>query len=402
MDQEEEAEGTKPQPSNIIKVGSRNSQLALIQTNLIIDQLKRFYDNNPDQLVWALDETSQNEIEFNVISMTTTGDQILDKALPDIGSKSLFTKELEVALCEGRVDFVVHSLKDLPTKLPDGCAIGAIWKRDDPDDSIVLKKSLRSLIQPLDIIFDHGKLPTGDGQRYRIGTSSQRRIAMLRRCNQKLECVNIRGNLNTRLAKLDRDDGEYAAIILAKAGLDRMDWSERASVTLTPKNEPRLGHWCYAVGQGALAIECRADDDLTLNLLSPIVDLRTTYEAIAERSLMRKLEGGCSVPLGVRTTWSGDPKSTNAEMTLVGIVLSLDGTQVVEAQGQTLLNGQDESYQIKSRPEIMSHTTGIILPNKLNNELVAANLDKCAKLGTSVANKMIDLGCLELMRRNAK
>jgi hydroxymethylbilane synthase len=381
----------------IINVGSRNSQLALIQTKIIIDQLKQFYDNNPDYLS-MLDENYKDVFEFNVISMTTTGDQILDKALPDIGSKSLFTKELEVALLEKRVDFIVHSLKDLPTTLPNGCAIGAINARNDPDDSIVLKKSLRSQIEPLDIIFDQSKLRDNDAKRYKIGTSSQRRIAMLRRCNPQLECVNIRGNLNTRLAKLDKDDGEYAAIILAKAGLDRMEWSGRASETLTPKNDPRLGHWCYAVGQGALAIECRADDDYILDLLSPLVDLKTTYEATAERNLMRKLEGGCSVPLGVRTTWSDD----ETKMTLDGIVLSLDGTQMKGAQDETnLLVEQNNSYRMPSKSDFMTTSAGITLSTKLINRSVAAiKIERCAQLGIDVANKMIALGCLELMRRS--
>jgi hydroxymethylbilane synthase len=376
-----------------INVGSRNSQLALIQTNIVIQQLKQFYDNN------QCDSTSSNrsdEYVFNIVSMTTTGDQILDKALPDIGSKSLFTKELEIALLERRVDFIVHSLKDLPTKLPEGCAIGAIGKRDDPDDCIVVKNSLRSFIKPLDIIFDHSRLPTQEGKRYRIGTSSQRRIAMLRCCNKQLECVNIRGNLNTRLSKLDKDDDEYAAIILAKAGLKRMEWSERMSETLTPESDPRLSHWCYAVGQGALAIECRADDNFILDLISPIVDLKTTYEAIAERSLMRRLEGGCSVPLGVRSTWLGAQKTT---LMLDGIILSIDGEHIVQAQSQTQLDEPNDNYQIIRESDVIE-TTGIVLPDRLSNRMTASNFEKCAKLGVKVANKMIDLGCLELMRRN--
>lgn len=374
----------------IINVGSRNSQLALVQTNLVIEQLNKYYTSNPFNLK-ELGAAYQDGVQFKVVSMTTTGDQILDKALPDIGSKSLFTKELEIALLNGDVDFVVHSLKDLPTSLPEGCAIGAVTKRDDPNDAIVLKKSLRASVKPMELIFDSGKNVGGASvKKSKIGTSSQRRIAMLRRCNEELECINIRGNLNTRLAKLDDDNSEYDAIVLAKAGLERMRWSNRISSSLSPHIDERLIDWCYAVGQGAMAVECRQNDDTILDLIAPIVDLETTLEVVAERSLMRKLEGGCSVPLGVQTVWSGEnPRRLN----LKSIVLSRDGTEIVKESGEVAL-ANDQEYSLKPRSELVTMTTGIVLSTKQ----AQMNLIECSELGVKVANKMIASGCLRLMR----
>lgn len=306
----------------VINVGSRKSQLALIQTNSVITKLKEFYLNNPDKLRHKPGCTQMKDLDFKVLSMTTTGDQVLDKPLPQIGTKSLFTRELEIELLENRVHFVVHSLKDLPTSLPEGCIIGAILKRDSPDDTIVLKRSLRSQMNPLDLLLGQNLQP--DEKALIVGTSSQRRIAMIKRGNSRIECKDIRGNLNTRLSNLDNDDSQYSAIVLAKAGLDRMGWSDRASMD--------LNDWCYAVGQGAIAVECRLNDDYVLDLLSPVIDIKTAYEVIAERSLMKRLEGGCSVPLGVRSVWV-----QKDVLELNGIVLSLDGVKAVKAEGRLTL-----------------------------------------------------------------
>lgn len=379
---------------NDIRVGSRKSQLALIQTQHVIDKLKDFYSNNPDRLEAIQQEHySKWNNEFEIISMRTTGDVILNKPLPQIGTKSLFTRELEVALLENEVSFVVHSLKDLPTTLPDGCCIGAILKRDDPNDVIVLKKSLRESIKPFDLLFDR----TG-GVDYKIGTSSQRRIAMVKRCNQQIECIDIRGNLNTRISKLDNDQGEYAAIILAKAGLDRMGWSDRASGLLTPAGDPRLTSWYYAVGQGAIAVECRLNDEFIMDVLGPIVDWNTTYEVIAERSFMKKLEGGCSVPLGVRSTLSRQGQSIS--LRLESIVLSLDGKEAISETATSNMELKVDN-DLRFQDKFEDSTTGISLgrhcPSSAEN---AYPMIECSKLGVSLANKMIERGCLELMDRD--
>ncbi|XP_046400080.1 porphobilinogen deaminase [Ischnura elegans] len=249
-----------------IKVGSRKSQLALIQTNYVIDCLKEIY---PDKT-------------FKIVTMSTIGDQILDKPLPKIGEKSLFTKELEVALDNNEVDFVVHSLKDLPTTLPKGMTIGAVCKRDDPRDVVVLNQKYK------------GKTLATLPNNSVIGTSSLRRAAQIHQKFPALVVKDVRGNLNTRLKKLDEGDN-YAALVLASAGLTRMGWEDRASQVL---NSDEM---MYAVGQGALAVECREGDHATLALLEPLHDRNTALCVLAERSFMRSLGGGCTAAMAVHT-----------------------------------------------------------------------------------------------------
>ncbi|KAL5019761.1 hypothetical protein ScPMuIL_002653 [Solemya velum] len=272
----------------LVRVGSRKSQLAMIQTNSIIDALKSLC---PDK-------------NFEVVSMTTTGDKILDSALSKIGEKSLFTRELEVALLNKEVDFVVHSLKDLPTLLPDGLIIGCVYKRDSPFDAVVMHPKHAG--KTLD------DLPDGSV----IGTSSLRRAAQLARKYPTFKFENIRGNLNTRLKKLD-DADIYDAIILAVAGLDRMGWQNRISQVLGKDV------CMYAVSQGAMAVECRADDKKTLELISKIHHQETALACIAERGFLRCLEGGCSVPVSVYTQLEGD------QLTIDGGIFSLDGSQAM-------------------------------------------------------------------------
>lgn len=286
--EEVEPHHKKSRPTRRVRVGSRRSQLALFQTNFVVDLLRK---KNPS-------------IQYEIVPMTTTGDQILNKPLSKIGEKSLFTKELEVALQNGDVDMIVHSLKDLPTSLPSGMVIGAICKRENPYDAVVFRP-------------DHSKstlrsLPNGSV----VGTSSLRRVAQLRRAYPHLQFQSVRGNLNTRLRKLD-EDGTYVALILAAAGLIRMDLVDRISAELSPEE------CLYAVGQGALAIECKADDQDTLRLLSSIADQETTVRCIAERSFMKTLEGGCSAPVAVCSSMDND------KLTLKGGVFSLDGSESI-------------------------------------------------------------------------
>ncbi|WAR04355.1 HEM3-like protein [Mya arenaria] len=277
-------EGTK----TVVKVGSRKSQLALIQTNTIIAKLKEIHSN----------------YEFEVVSMTTTGDKILDSALSKIGAKDLFTRELELALEKGDVDFVVHSLKDLPTRIVDSLVIGCVYKRDSEYDAVVMHPKHKG--KKLDDLDENSV----------IGTSSLRRAAQLARRFPTFKFENIRGNLNTRLKKLD-EDNKYDAIILAEAGLVRMGWNDRIAQVLTPSE------CMYAVSQGAMAVECRAGDEKTLALLSPIHDQDTALQCIAERAFLKQLEGGCSVPVCVCSTL------TDSQISLKGGVYSIDGKQSV-------------------------------------------------------------------------
>ncbi|MBD2255740.1 hydroxymethylbilane synthase [Nostoc parmelioides] len=271
-----------------IRIGSRKSQLALVQTYWVREQLQNSF---PD-------------INFEVHTMSTQGDKILDVALAKIGDKGLFTKELEVGMLNEEIDFAVHSLKDLPTNLPEGLALAAITERENPADALVVHENFKD--KQIDT------LPAGAV----IGTSSLRRLAQLRNQFPHLTFKDVRGNLNTRLAKLDA--GEYDGLILAAAGLQRLGMGDRVHQIL-PK-EISL----HAVGQGALGIECRADDAELITVLKAIEHPETRDRCLAERSFLRSLEGGCQVPIGVNTEINGD------ELILTGVVASVDGQNLVK------------------------------------------------------------------------
>lgn len=294
-----------------LTIGTRKSQLALVQTNEVQKALQRAYPN----------------IEFSILGITTTGDQILNKPLYQIGEKSLFTKELEVALENKTVDLVVHSLKDLPTTLPKGMTVGAMLKREDPNDALIIKGDLTA--KSLE------ELPKGSI----IGTSSVRRSSQLKHAFPDLIFQNIRGNLDTRLAKLDNPDGQYSAIILAVAGLVRLGLNHRISQIL-PSNI-----MLHAVGQGALAIECRDDDEDIIELLSVLEDKDTRLRCTAERSLLRDLEGGCSVPIGVNTNFI-EEKEGKRMLRLESLVAQLDGSKIIRAEVTKYVDGIDEANEL--------------------------------------------------------
>jgi hydroxymethylbilane synthase len=243
-------------------------------------------------------------MSFEVHTMSTQGDKILDVALAKIGDKGLFTKELEVGMLNQEIDFAVHSLKDLPTRLPEGLVLAAITERENPADALVLHEKHKG--KQIDT------LPEGAV----IGTSSLRRLAQLRHHFPHLQFKDVRGNLNTRMSKLYA--GEYDALILAVAGLQRVGMGDRVHQIL-PK-EISL----HAVGQGALGIECRGDDAELLSLLKAIEHPETRDRCLAERSFLRELEGGCQVPIGVNTVIDGD------NLTLTGIVASVDGQKLAK------------------------------------------------------------------------
>ena len=271
-----------------VRIGTRKSQLALVQTYWVKAELEKHF---PD-------------IEFEVEEMSTKGDKILDVPLAKIGDKGLFTKELEVGMLNNTTDFAVHSLKDLPTNLPEGLMLGCVTKRVDPADALVVHQKHQD--KQLET------LPAGSV----IGTSSLRRLAQLRHHYPSFEFKDIRGNVNTRLAKLDT--GEYDAIILAVAGLQRLDMGDRIHQHISPEIS------LHAVGQGALGIECREGDEEILKILQALSDPDSCDRAMAERSFLRELEGGCQVPIGVNT------KIENDELTIVGMVASLDGKQMLK------------------------------------------------------------------------
>ena len=275
-------------PARTIRIGSRKSQLALVQTYWVREQLQKSF---PD-------------ITFEVHTMSTQGDKILDVALAKIGDKGLFTKELEVGMLSQEIDFAVHSLKDLPTNLPEGLTLAVITERENPADALVVHDKYKD--QQIET------LPAGAV----IGTSSLRRLAQLRHKFPHFTFKDVRGNLNTRMAKLDA--GEYDALILAAAGLQRLGMSDRIHQILAPEIS------LHAVGQGALGIECRADDQEIITILKAIEHPQTRDRCLAERAFLRVLEGGCQVPIGVNTEINSD------ELTLTGIVASVDGQKLVK------------------------------------------------------------------------
>ena len=273
----------------LIRLATRESALALWQTEHVAAQLRALHP----------------ELEVQLVPMTTRGDQILDKALAAVGGKGLFLKELEVAMLEGRADAAVHSLKDVPMELDGPFVLPAILERADPFDAFV-----SNAFATLDT------LPRGA----RVGTSSLRRQAQLRALRPDLELLDLRGNVNTRLAKLDA--GHYDAIILACAGLQRLGFDARIRERLTP---PRL---LPAVAQGAIAIECREDDAGTARWLRGLDDGTTRVCVEAERAMNRALHGSCHVPV------AGFAELFNEKLLLRGAVGDAKDGRLVRAEAK--------------------------------------------------------------------
>lgn len=273
-------------PGKIV-IASRESQLALWQARHIQSRLQELY---PDTSV-------------EILGMTTTGDQILDSPLARIGGKGLFVKELETALEDGRADLAVHSMKDVPMNLPAGFALAATGEREDPRDAFVSNHYQRL-----------EDLPEGSV----VGTSSLRRQSQLQARLPSLKVESLRGNLQTRLRKLD--DGQYAAIILAAAGLKRLGLEHRITAFIEPEQS------IPAVGQGALGIEIRADRDDMRSLLAPLNHAETAACVEAERAFSRALAGSCTVPLGAYATLH------EAQLRMIGFVASVDGSDMLRAE----------------------------------------------------------------------
>lgn len=264
----------------MLVIGSRGSQLALWQAHWVRARLEE------------LGEECRIEI------IHTTGDKITNVALSKVGTKGLFTKEIEEALLAGSIDLAVHSLKDMPTEMPQGLVLAATPVREDPRDALVGKRL--------------GDLPQGA----RVGTSSLRRSAQLRAVRPDLSIENIRGNVDTRLRKLD--EGQYDAILLASAGLRRLGWQDRIAELLNPEV------MCPAVGQGALAIETRDDDGRAFRVCRRLEDATTRICVTAERAVLAALGGGCQVPIGAYAV-TEDPGAVQIQ----AVVISPDGGEVV-------------------------------------------------------------------------
>lgn len=268
-----------------IVIGSRGSKLALWQAGWVEKRLT----------------AAGHEVEIRIIK--TTGDKRAKASLTSSGAKGLFIKEIEEALAAGSIDLAVHSMKDLPTEQPARLTVGAVPTRADARDVLVSRRG-----QPLD------ELP----ENARVGTSSLRRQSQLRALGPKLEVVAVRGNVDTRLKKLAR--GDYDALVLAAAGLDRLALSDRITQRFA------VEEMCPAVGQGALALEVREDDPRLQQVIQPLDDPPTHQAVRAERALLRALGGGCDVPIAAHA------RTTSGGLELTAVIASLDGSKLLRAR----------------------------------------------------------------------
>lgn len=279
-----------------LKIATRQSPLALWQANYVKDRLQQLY---PD-------------LTIELVPMVTKGDVILDSPLAKIGGKGLFVKELENALLNKEADIAVHSMKDVPMQFPEGLGLAVICQREDPRDAFV-SHSYRTFAE----------LPQGAV----VGTSSLRRQCQLKALRPDLDIRSLRGNVGTRLSKLD--NGDYDAIILASAGLIRLGLADRiASFIDVEQSLP-------AAGQGAVGIECRTDDMQVQTLLAPLADAETTYCVRAERAMNNHLQGGCQVPIG------GYALLQQGQLYLRALVGDIDGSRIIRAEGKSAVENAE-------------------------------------------------------------
>jgi len=279
-----------------LRIATRKSPLALWQANHVRDALMA---RNPG-------------LDVELFTMTTQGDKILDTPLAKVGGKGLFVKELELGILEGRADLAVHSMKDVPVEFPQGLGLAAILEREDPRDALI-SNTISSI----------EALPQGA----RVGTSSLRRQCQLRARRADLEVLDLRGNVNTRLAKLD--NGDYDAILLAAAGVKRMGWEDRITELLPPEQ------FLPAIGQGAIGIEIRVADDRVNRMVEALNDEQAATRIRAERALNARLQGGCQVPI------AGYSEISHGVMVLRALVGRPDGTELV----QGVISGKPEDAE---------------------------------------------------------
>ena len=276
-----------PKKLTELRIATRSSPLALWQAEEVARRVKQ---HHPD-------------IDVSLVQMKTKGDKMLDAPLAKVGGKGLFVKELEAGILEGRADIAVHSMKDVPVEFPDGLELALIMEREDPRDAFVSNSYDSLATMPA------GKL---------VGTSSLRRQTQIRERYPHLEIDWLRGNVNTRLRKLD--EGEYDAIILASAGLIRLGFGDRIKLALEPEE-------CLpAIGQGAVGIEVRSDDALVKNILAPLAHAETTTRIAAERAMNKALNGGCQVPI------AGFAVLTDGQVFMRGLVGEPDGSRILRSE----------------------------------------------------------------------
>ena len=281
----------------IVRIATRKSPLALWQAHEVGERLKATHHN----------------LVIELVRITTRGDKILDSPLAKVGGKGLFVKELEQSLLQGKADIAVHSMKDVPIHLPAGLDLPVILQREDPRDAFVSNHSTKL----------YNLAPKA-----KIGTSSLRRQCQIRAAHRDLEVLSLRGNVNTRLAKLDR--GEYDAIVLASAGLKRLGLEKRIKAYLDPSQS------LPAIGQGAIGIECRSDDESIQSLIAPLHHSETGVCVRAERAINARLHGGCQVPI------AGFSELVNHRLFLRGLIGYPDGSHIIRGESYGEYDNPDE------------------------------------------------------------
>ncbi len=306
--------------TNTIKIATRKSPLALWQAEHVKSLLLKAHP----------------ELKVELLGMSTQGDKILDSPLAKIGGKGLFVKELEQSMLEGIADIAVHSMKDVPVELPEGLHLPVICEREDPHDAFVSNHYAN-----LD------ELPQGS----RVGTSSLRRQCQLKARRPDLKILDLRGNVNTRLAKLDR--GDYDAIILAAAGLIRLEFENRITYCLTSEES------LPAIGQGAVGIECRTDDVRVNQLIAALNHKETHIRIVAERAMNHRLEGGCQVPIAGFAELKGD------RLNMRGLVGQPDGSTIFRAAIEGAASDADK-LGVQLADDLLSQGAGEILKSLYN------------------------------------
>lgn len=368
---------TEPQASGepTINIGTRRSMLARVQTDEVEKALKKAWPQR----------------KYEIHAMSTTGDLNQVTALHEFNAKALWTQELETLLEQGKLDLIVHSLKDMPTQLPSELILGCIFPREDPRDALVIKPSLVQEYKSL------AALPEGSV----VGTSSLRRTAQLKRYYPHLKFTDVRGNIGTRLAKLDNPESEYAAIILAVAGLKRLGMGDRISTYLSKHN----GGMLHAVGQGALGVEIRKGDEKIKELLSKVGCERTTRACLAERSLMRTLEGGCSVPIGVETEWVSKKSSLASNVGSdvgVGAKPAADYHQL-SGVAKTDHDGVPADEQDELTDELIMRALVVSLNGQevaeVETKRVVLSRADADEFGWEVARKLVDQGADKILEK---
>ena len=301
--------------TDVVRIATRKSPLALWQAEFVRDS------------ILAL----RPELKVELVKMVTQGDKILDTPLAKVGGKGLFVKELEVGMLQGDADIAVHSMKDVPVEFPDGLHLAVICEREDPRDAFVSNN--------YESIED---LPEGA----KVGTSSLRRMCQIRNWRSDLEILDLRGNVNTRLRKLD--EGEYDAIILACAGLKRLGFDDRIQSHLDP------GFSLPAIGQGAVGIECRIEDDFINELIAPLNHPATRTRVLAERAMNLRLEGGCQVPIAGYAELDGET------LLIRGLVGRPDGTEMIRGE---IAGRADEAEYLGTTlaEDLLARGAGVIL-----------------------------------------